>query len=144
SQRQQLMADPHAAEPQPPAAAPEQPTIIEPRPGPVDGAPTPEPRPGSRDTSFVLQLGSDPAFPLQRLGDYELLEEIGRGGMGVVFKARHLKLNRIVALKMILGGALAKPEDLQRFNTEAAAAAQLQHPGIVALYEAGTIDHQPY
>src|SRR5262245_20113600 len=120
------------ADPQAPAAPPEQPTIIEPPPGAAEPAP-------AHDTSFVLSP-SDPALPLQRLGDYELVEEIGRGGMGVVFKARHVRLNRIVALKMILGGALAKPEDLQRFNTEAAAAVQLQHPSIVALYEAGTID----
>jgi WD40 repeat protein/tRNA A-37 threonylcarbamoyl transferase component Bud32 len=89
-----------------------------------------------------------PAFtnlpPLYRLGEYELLEEIGRGGMGVVFKARHVRLHRLVALKMILGGLLARPEDLQRFETEAAAAAQLQHPNIVALYEAGTQEGQPY
>src|SRR5437867_930972 len=64
--------------------------------------------------------------------------------MGVVFKARHVRLNRVVALKMILAGSLAQADDRQRFDTEAAAAAQLQHPGIVALYEAGTLDNQPY
>src|SRR5262249_14971654 len=70
--------------------------------------------------------------------------EVGRGGMGVVFKARHVRLNRTVALKMILGGQLARDDDRHRFDTEAAAAAQLQHSGIVALYETGTHEGQPY
>jgi eukaryotic-like serine/threonine-protein kinase len=126
------MADPQPGDAQVPAPTLDQPTIIEPRgaePSPGPGLPAP------------VDLAN---MPLYRLGDYELLQEIGRGGMGVVFKARHVKLNRIVALKMVLGGALATADDLQRFNTEAAAAAQLQHPGIVALYEAGTYDQQPY
>jgi len=83
-------------------------------------------------------------LPRSRFANYDLLEEIGRGGMGAVFKARDIRLGRIVALKMILGGTLARPDDLQRFKTEASAAAQLQHPNIVSLFEVGAQADQPY
>jgi eukaryotic-like serine/threonine-protein kinase len=95
---------------------------------PQDAAPSPPPA----------------APPRPRFGDYELLRQIAQGGMGVVYEARQVSLDRKVALKMIRSGQLATPVEVQRFHTEAAAAARLDHPNIVPIHDIGEHEGQHY
>ncbi len=81
---------------------------------------------------------------LPSVAGYEIVRELGRGGMGVVYQARHLKLNRVVALKMVRVGHLADPEDLVRFLMEGEVVARIHHPNIVQIYEVGAHNHLPY
>jgi WD40 repeat protein/serine/threonine protein kinase len=80
----------------------------------------------------------------RQIGEYDILSEVGRGGMGVVYKARHRGLNRLAALKMVLAGEFASPTQELRFRLEAELAARVQHPNIVQVHEIGNYEGRPY
>ncbi len=105
---------------------------------------TPLPPTGLCGLCVLARLTEMEREPARRLGDYDLVEELDRGGMGVVWRARHRELGRTVALKMIRGGAAAGESEIVRFRTEAEAVARLEHPGIVPVFELGEVDGVPF
>jgi eukaryotic-like serine/threonine-protein kinase len=102
----------------------------------------PETAPAAEEAPTAPAAGGR-ALPA-RFGKYELVEQLGKGGMGVVYKARQGDIDRVVALKMILAGAYADPRDLARFRAEAAAVVRLNHPNVITIFDFGKHEGQPY
>jgi WD40 repeat protein/serine/threonine protein kinase len=114
------------------------------QPAGVPGTPTLADRRGHDRPALSPPPPRQASLSLPTISGYEVLRELGRGGMGVVYLARQTSLGRLVALKMILADSHTTPKDLQRFKTEVELAARLQHPNIVTVYEVGEVQGRPY
>jgi len=108
----------------------------------LPATPDPDPTPALVGETGPPVRRSD--TPAPSLAGYEVLEELGRGGMGIVYKARQVALHRLVAVKMMRAGLEAGPDEVARFRTEAEAVARLQHPNIIQIHEVGEADGRPY
>lgn len=113
-------------------------------PPPVSGAASADPQGDALTVTYQQRASEGPECIPRRFGRYELLEEVGRGGMGVVYRARHVELNRVVAVKMILSGYLADSEQIRRFQQEARTAARIRHPNIVNVFDYGEAEGHHY
>jgi serine/threonine-protein kinase len=94
--------------------------------------------------SSTVSAANQPTTEVPTIPGYEVQGVLGRGGMRVVYRAQHLRLNRPVALKMLLAGPYARPQELERFRREAEAVAALRHPNVVQVYDVGDVDGRPY
>jgi eukaryotic-like serine/threonine-protein kinase len=135
--------------PSPPASQSEATAMLPSAPSDLTVVPPPtQPKPSIDEPTMQQTADTRPAAatvrPVVAIPGYEMLGELGRGGMGVVYKARHRKLNRLVALKMVLSGEFARPIDVERFNSEALRLAKVQHPNIVHIYDVGEYAGRPY
>lgn len=102
----------------------------------------PSSNPGALDDT--RRRSASPGAKLPLIDGYDVESVLGRGGMGVVYKARHLKLNRLVALKMLVAGPYASPQEVARFVRESQAVAELQHSNIVQIHDVGDLEGRPY